>query len=266
MCSHDLRNRRAVRTAATPADRGPTPAWLGAVTALALGCAAAQAQVAPAAQVQAAPAAPMQNIVTLSASATAEVTKDLLTVIFGTTREGPDAAGVQAQLKSALDAALAEARKVARPRQLEVQTGNFSLYPRHTARGISGWQGSTEMVVQGLDAQGIAQLTGRVTTLNISRVGFSLSREARQRVEADVAAQAIAAFRDKAQAVSREFGFGAYTLRELSVQTDEPPAGGPMPLMRAQAAGVAGGEALPVEAGKASVLVTVSGSVQMLPR
>ena len=52
----------------------------------------------------------MQNIVTLSASATAEVTKDLLTVIFGTTREGPDAAGVQAQLKSALDAALAEAR------------------------------------------------------------------------------------------------------------------------------------------------------------
>ena len=47
-----------------------------------------------------------------------------------TTREGQDAATVQSQLKQALDAALAEARKAARPGQVEVQTGNFSLYPR----------------------------------------------------------------------------------------------------------------------------------------
>jgi len=250
--------RRAARAAGAPSNRWSVLAGRCAAGVLALAAAPVLAQAISVPN--------PQNVVTLAASATADVTKDLLTVVFGTTREGPDAATVQAQLKSALDAALAEARKVARPRQLEVQTGNFALYPRHTARGISGWQGSTEMVVQGLDAQGIAQLTGRVTTLNISRVGFSLSREARQRVEAEVAAQAIAAFRDKAQAVSREFGFGGYTLREVSVQTDEPPAGVPMPLMRAQAAGVAGGEALPVEAGKASVLVTVSGSVQMLPR
>ena len=208
---------------------------------------------------------PPQNVVSLQASATAEVTRDLLTVVFSTSKEATDAATVQAQLKLALDAALAEARKVARPKQLEVHTGNFSLYPRHTARGIAGWQGSTELVVEGLDAQAIAQLTGRITTMTIGRVGFSLSREARQKVEGELTAQAVASFRDKAQAVSREFGYGGYSIREVQVQANEP-GGGPVPMFRAQAAGVAAAEALPVEAGKASVTVTVGGSIQMSPK
>ena len=75
-------------------------------------------------------APPPVNVVALSASATVELPRDWLTVAFSTTREAADAATVQSQLKQALDAALAEARKGARPGQLEVQTGAFSLYPR----------------------------------------------------------------------------------------------------------------------------------------
>ena len=52
-------------------------------------------------------APPPQGVVRLSSSASVEVTKDLLTIAFGTTREGADAAAVQVQLKQALDAALA---------------------------------------------------------------------------------------------------------------------------------------------------------------
>ena len=87
----------------------------------------------------------------LSASAPAEVTRDLLGVSFSTTREGADAAAVQSALKQALDAALAEARKVARPGQVDVQTGGFSLYPRHDPKTgkINGWQGSAELQVEG---------------------------------------------------------------------------------------------------------------------
>ncbi|MDH5540886.1 MAG: SIMPL domain-containing protein, partial [Rhizobacter sp.] len=54
------------------------------------------------------PAAP-QGVVHLSTNASIEVTKDLLTVTLSTSRDGQDAATVQAQLKQALDAALAEA-------------------------------------------------------------------------------------------------------------------------------------------------------------
>ncbi|MDP1650404.1 MAG: SIMPL domain-containing protein [Rubrivivax sp.] len=217
------------------------------------------------------PLPPPQNVVSLAASASVEVAKDWLTVVFSTTREGADAATVQSQLRQALDVALTEARKAARPGQLEVQTGAFSLYPRYAPvdpkapagrPGIAGWMGSTELVVEGRDTQAIAQLTGRIQTLSIARVGFSLSREAREKVEGDVSAQAISRFRARADAVSRQFGFGGYTVREVNVSSNEPP-GQMQPLMRAQAARAMAEESLPVEAGKAVVTATVSGSVQM---
>jgi predicted secreted protein len=146
---------------------------------------------------------PPQNVVSIGASASLEVPKDWLTVVFSTTRDGSDAAAVQSQLKQALDAALNEAKKSAKPGQVEVQTGGFSLSPRYTPKGgISGWQGSTELVVEGRDTQAIAALTSKVQTLTIARVGFSLSREARQKVEGDVAAMAIERFRARADAVA----------------------------------------------------------------
>ena len=207
---------------------------------------------------------PPQNVISLNASATVEVNKDWLTVVFSATREGNDAAAVQAQLKQALDAALTIARKAARPGQLEVQTGGFSLYPRYAVKGgISGWQGSTELIVQGRDTQAISELTGRVKTLSIARTGFSLSREAREKVEGDVTADAIARFRARADAAAKLFGFTGYTVREVAVSAD----GGqiqPQPMLeRSQTMKISVDEALPVEAGKAVVTATVSGSVQM---
>lgn len=208
---------------------------------------------------------PPENVVSLSASASVEVAQDWLTVVFSTTREGSDAALVQSQLKQALDAALAEARKAAKAGQVEVRTGGFSLAPRYHPKGggITGWQGSTELVVEGRDSTAIARLTGRVQTLTIMRVGHSLSREARQQVEGDVAAMAIERFRARADAVSRQFGFSGYTVREVAVNSEggnEPP----LPRMRLQASAVMGeGAALPVEAGKTTVTANVSGSVQM---
>jgi predicted secreted protein len=229
---------------------------------LALGAAAlaqaAQAQTLPS------PVAP-QNVVSLSASATTELQMDWLTVVFSTTREGSDAGLVQSQLKQALDAALAEARKVARPNnELNVRTGGFAIHPRYSQRGVvSGWQGSTELVVEGRDATAIAQLTARIQTLTIGRVGWSLSREAREKVEADVAAQAIARFRARADAVAQQFGFAGWSLREVNVQSDSPTHGMPAPMLRMQAARAEAAEPLPVEAGKATVSATVSGAVQL---
>jgi predicted secreted protein len=151
-----------------------------------------------------------------------------------------------------------------------VQTGAFSLYPRYAPAGnkqgppgIIGWAGTTELVVEGRDTSSIAQLTGRVQTMSIARVVTSLSREARQRIEGDVTGQAIDNFRARAEAVARQFGFGGWALREVTVQSD-PGQPTPMPMMRAMAAPRAmGEESLPVEAGKAAVTATVNGSVQL---
>ena len=76
----------------------------GALCALMLTAAAAHAQ--PVATPAAMSIAPPQNVLQLSANGQVEVQQDLLTLSLTTSREGADAAGVQAELRKALDAAL----------------------------------------------------------------------------------------------------------------------------------------------------------------
>ena len=208
--------------------------------------------------------APPSGVVNLMSSASAEVTKDWMSVTLSVTRDGPEANAVQSGIKQALDAALTEARKVAKPGQVEVQTGNFSMFPRYSkASTISGWQGSAELVIEGRDMLAISQLVGRINSMTVARVSYGLSREQREKSEGDVAAQAIARYRAKAADYARQFGYTAYAIREVNVSTDQPQPGNPQPMFRAKAMSASSEEALPVEAGKALVTVNVSGAVQL---
>ncbi len=204
------------------------------------------------------------GVVSLTSSATVQVPNDWIAVQFGTTREGTDAAAVQAALKDALGAALALARPLAKADgHVEVQGGGFSLQPRFNAKGIvNGWTGNTALVVQGRDMGTIAELAGRVQTMTVASLDYSVSREAREKVEGEVAAQAIARFRAKAADYAKAFGYATFTVREANVNTE---SGQPRPrpvLMRAAAVSSAG-DALPVEAGSGAVTASVNGSVQL---
>lgn len=212
----------------------------------------AQQQVAPA------PA----NVVQLSASASQEVLQDTLSISLGVLREGNDAAAVQNQLRSVLEAALNEARKAVVAGQLEVRTGQFGIYPRYGRDGKpAGWQGSAELVLEGQDFARLGTTVGRLSMLTVSSVNFSLSRAARTRVEAEVQAQAIERFRGRAADIARGFGFAGYSLREVSVGSSEPPMVMRPRLMAMDARAAAAEAPLPVEAGRTQVSVSVSGTV-----
>jgi predicted secreted protein len=224
------------------------------VLALAFGSAHAQQQLLPS----------PSGVLSLSASATIEAPKDLMSVVFTVTRDGTDSGAVQTQIKQALDAALAEARRIAKPGQVDVQTGAFSLSPRYSQKGvINGWQGTAELRVEGRDMPAIAQLAGKISTMTVNRVDYGIARETREKLGQDAAAQAIAAFRAQAASASKLFGYTDYTVREVNVSTSEQV---PMPY-RAEAtmamAKSADASPLPVEAGKGTVTAAVSGAVQM---
>ena len=206
---------------------------------------------------------PPQNVLQLSANGTVEVQQDMLSMTLSTTRDAAEAATVQTQLKAALDAALTEARKNAQPGQLDVRTGNFSLSPRYTREGkINGWQGSTELVLEGRDFPRITQTAGRISTLTVGNVGFGLSNEQRAKVETEAQSIAIENFKQKASELAKGFGFSGYTLREVSVNANE---GGPIRprMMAAQAKSMSADAPVPIEAGKTTVVVNVSGAVQL---
>lgn len=211
------------------------------------------------------PPAEPSNVVNLSASGFLQVPQDWLSVSLNTTKEGSDAAAVQSQLKTALDAALAVVKPAVQQQQLEVRTGQFSLFPRYGSNGkINGWQGSTELVIEGRDFTRISTTAGKVQSLTVGHVGFSLSREAQRQLEADVQAMAIERFRAKAGDVAKGFGFQGYVLREVSISSADQESVQPYPRAMAMQAKAAVADApVAVEPGKSTVNITVSGSVQL---
>jgi predicted secreted protein len=209
---------------------------------------------------------PTTNVVVISASGQLDVPQDWLTMTLTTSRDGSDAATVQSQLRQAVDAALAIAKPQASAKQFEVRTGSFGVYPRHGTNGrITGWQGSAELVLEGRDFLKISSTAGKIPSMGVGQVVFSLSREAQQKLESEAQAMAIELFKARASEVAKGFGFSTYTLREVSVsaadQGERPVYGRPM---AAQAKMSMSSDApLPVEAGKSQVTVNVSGSIQL---
>lgn len=240
--------------------RGFTPLAIGAFAFAALCAASSHAQ-------SLAMQAP-QNVLQLSASGAVEVASDLLVLTLAANTEAADASDAQAQLTRALDAALAQARSSAQaaqnPGQMDVRTGQFSLYPRYGQDGkIKAWQGRAELVLEGRDFSRITESASRIRTMVISQVGFALSNGSRAKAELEAQAQAIEQFKGRAAELARSFGFTGYTLREVTVNSSQS-APGPRPRLLAMAA--AGSDVqvpVPVEAGKTQVVISVSGSVQM---
>jgi predicted secreted protein len=210
-------------------------------------------------------AEPLVNVVQLSAQAEVDVTQDLLRMTLSSTRQGAQSALVQSQLKEALDAALAKAKKAVSPGEMDVHTGNFSLYPRYDKEGrISNWQGTAELILEGKDFPRITRTAGEIDTLTVSNISFGLSRDQRVKVENGAQQEAIQHFRAKAKELAQGFGFKDYTLREISVNANEN-GGLPGPRTMAMAAKSfdSSSAPVPVEPGKSRVTVNISGAVQM---
>ncbi len=218
-----------------------------------------------AAQSTPASASDAAQVLTLSASARQEVQQDWLSVVVRAQIEGNDPAALQTQLKSVTERALASLRPQLQPQQLEVRSGSFGIYPRHNNEGRRiGWQGQTELVIEGRDFAQVAKLAGNLPQMTVSQTGFSLSPDGRQQLEAQVQSQAVQRFRQRAQALATDFGFAGYTLRQVTVGSVDRPDVAPQSRMLMAAPAVADASAsIPLAAGKEEVRVTVSGSIAL---
>ncbi len=230
-----------------------TRCFVGMCLAVAAAGVAAQSSPAPA------------NVVALEASGEVEVAQDWVSITLAATREGADAATVQGALKDDVSRALEVAHRggAGEGEALQVQTSGFSLYPRASQDGKPmTWQGTAGIVLQGTDVAAVSALAGRIPGLAVRQVAFGLSPQARAQAGDQARRAAIRQFRARAAEITREFGFGSYTLGEVRVGEASGAPGQPRPMvamaMRADAAAP-----VPAEAGRSTVSVTVSGSVQM---
>lgn len=209
-------------------------------------------------------APPPQNVLHLSAAAEQQVAHDQVLLTLSTTREAPQAAAVQEQLRVAVEQALAVLKTQAEEGRMAVRTGGFSVQPRYGREGrIQSWAGTAEVILEGRDIPRISRAAARAESMSVGGVSFGLSPDLLRSTEASVQQQAIQRFRAQAGELVRGFGFADYELREVTVQSAD---AGPVPrprMMAMEARAASADAAVPVEPGKTTVTVTVSGSVQM---
>lgn len=239
----------------------PTPALaLACMMALGLPWGSALAQSPSPTLPLAAQAAPHQ-VLHLSASAHTEVAQDWLVMTLVVQKEGLQAPAVQKQLNAVLSAALGLAKPLAKPGAVEVSTGEMNVSPRYGREGkVNGWTGSAQLVLQGRDAEQIATLATRLQELTVAQIDWQLSPEQKMAAESRIQAEAVSRFQSKAQALTQQFGFAAYSLREVRVTAQEAGDGPVMPRM-AMASMDAAPAPMPTLAGKSRVVVNVSGSI-----
>jgi predicted secreted protein len=199
--------------------------------------------------------------VSLSASASVQMSQDVLTLSLTTQRDGVDAQTVQSQVKAALDTALTLAKRDAKTGLMEVSTGRFAMSPRYDRNGkLNGWHGTAELILHGSDFARMGETAGKLSTLTVANASFELTPQQRQSAQALAQSQAIAQFRQRASEIAVAFGFKNYSLLEAQLSYDDQGGGRPM---LAMARAMSADAPVPIEAGSTSVTVTVSGSVQL---
>ncbi len=205
------------------------------------------------------------GVLQLEATAHADVTPDRAVVVLAAERQGSDVAVLNAEVTRLLDSAVQTAR--ATP-GVQVQTGNFQTQPRYkVVAGQSqqdGWSVRAQIMLKSVDFAAVGRLAGKLAqSLQVQSTGTEISPELQARELTRLTHQAIAQYRNQAQAAARDFGYAGYALREVSIGSLQGASPAPRPMFRAMAAVPLGEQAVPIEAGVQALGVTVSGSVQL---
>ncbi|PFH28478.1 SIMPL domain-containing protein [Burkholderia sp. JKS000303] len=204
------------------------------------------------------------GVLSLSSQASADVPQDIIHITLFYEQQAKDPGSLTSALNQRADAALAQAKGVS---GVTAHTGAFSVYPSTDRDGkISAWRGRTEVVLESRDFAAASKLAGQLSNqMQVANVEFSLSPEAQRAAEQKLTTEAIKSFRVRADEAAKAFGYSSYSIRDVNV------GGGrnvqPYPRMMAMAAAPMDSAKMSapiaVEGGKATVSVTVNGSVQM---
>ncbi|KVG75330.1 SIMPL domain-containing protein [Burkholderia ubonensis] len=204
------------------------------------------------------------GVLSLSSQASAEVPQDIIHITLFYEQQAKDPGSLTSALNQRADAALAQAKAVS---GVTAHTGAFSVYPSTDRDGrISAWRGRTEVVLESRDFAAASKLSGQLSNLmQVANVEFSLSPEAQRAAEQKLTTEAIKSFRVRADEAAKAFGYNNYSIRDVNVGSGRNVQ--PYPRMMAMAAPAMDSAKMSapiaVEGGKATVSVTVNGSVQM---
>lgn len=161
------------------------------------------------------------NKVSLSAEGETIVTQDYLTLQLSGKSQGEDSKKVQEELTLKLNKAIATLKKNIKDDNFSVKTGQFSIYPEYRKDTITGWQGTATIIVEGKDFTSISSSAANVDGFIVDGAIFSVSEDTMKSIKDSTVKKAIENFKEQAQQITDNFGFGTYKIQNVNVSYND---------------------------------------------
>ncbi|WP_215781330.1 SIMPL domain-containing protein [Paludibacterium sp. B53371] len=199
----------------------------------------------------------------LTASSQREVANDQLDVTLYVQESQAQPAALADSLNRKTAAAMAVARSYG---AVQASSGNYSTWPQYDKNNqIKGWQGRSEIHLRSGDFVQTAQLVARLQqSMLLGNVDFSVSEQARKRIEQQMLPEAIAQLQATAKVAAGALGKSHVSVRELSIGNNGN-APRPMMAMMAKRANI-GPESVAApdwQAGTSMLQLQVSGKLDL---
>jgi len=194
----------------------------------------------------------------LSAEAVTEVARDTVRITLAA--EVSDSA--QADVASALTEKVDSVMKQARGREgIKTYSGNYQVWPMNDKDGrISNWRGRAEIILESTDFEAVSRLASEVSDrMPITNLAFSVAPRERARYEAELMQEAAEAFRSRAEALAKAFGYASYSIREIQLGGSGAAYQPEARRMMAMAADAAA--SVPLEGGTERISLSVQGTI-----
>ncbi len=202
--------------------------------------------------------APRYNQIHFQVERSRPVDNDRMHATLAITAEDDSAARLADRINRGMDWAV----KTAKTRTgVEARSGGYRTYPVYNKEKIQRWRATQELLLEGSDFAELGSLIGQLQErLQVTSINFSVSAERRRAVEDELIAQALGAFKQRAELIRRQLAAKSYRIVDVSINTG---GGQPAPLMRGLALEAASVTPPAVEAGASILTVNVGGAIEL---
>jgi len=205
------------------------------------------------------------NQISLRAEASQEVPRDLMVVTLYTEAQNTDAAKLAAEITTAMNKAIGEAKQV---KGVTLRQGSRNSYPVYDNKSqkITAWRERAELRLESADFAALSKLTGDLMqTLKMGSMQFTVAKATRIASQDALLKDAVNAFRARAQMATDALGGKGYKIVILNLNSN----GYPQPYMRSEMMMKAAAPAMDsaptpeIEAGTSEVSMSADGVIEV---
>jgi predicted secreted protein len=201
--------------------------------------------------------------VNLTASASAQVDNDRMTIVLQSESENTQAQVAASEVNAKMARALATAKTVP---GISAKTLNYTTNQVFEKGRMVRWRVSQQLWIETADFAAGASLATRLQTdgLLLSSMTFGISPEARKAAVAKLQHEALTDWQQLARQAATSMGYGGFTPGRLAINANDRMP--PQPRFAAQAMAVQSEAPVAVASGSSEIVVSVSGEALLSGR